>query len=177
MWTLRKIPIIKLVAVALVWVLLIALLPIFSEYTIYSYGYGYSFEPLMDDFAVLQGWEAIQLGIFVVSLCIPFEIRDLKYDEHTLGTLPQLIGVGKTKMLGIFLCGICILMEWLQFQFAWNYLSLIATGIYLLTSGLIAGSGVKKPDWYAGLVVETVPGFWLFVLLCLEVATKQASII
>jgi len=35
----------------------------------------------------------LQRVIFIIILMIPFEIRDLKYDDENLKTLPQLIGV------------------------------------------------------------------------------------
>ena len=36
--------------------------------------------------------------VFVLTL--PFEIRDLQYDDSTLETLPQRVGVKKTKIIG-----------------------------------------------------------------------------
>ena len=52
----------------------------------------------------------IQRFLLVLVLMLPFEIRDLKYDSLKLATIPQKIGIKKTKAIGalvlIVLCNL-----------------------------------------------------------------------
>ena len=45
-----------------------------------------------------------QRFLFVFVLMLPFEIRDMKYDSLKLSTIPQQIGIIKTKAIGLLLC-------------------------------------------------------------------------
>ncbi len=170
---LRNMPVVKLVAVALVWVLLIAIVPAYSNFTEHMFNYSCGLTPIFESLDLIFAWDVVQLFLFVFALCIPFEIRDLKYDEHTLGTLPQLMGIRKTNMLGVLICLICILMEWGQFYFQGYDLNWIATGIYALTAVLIVASTERRPDYYASLIVEAVPGFWVFVVLMNDYVIRE----
>ena len=51
----------------------------------------------------LEVWlTAVQRFILVIALMLPFEIRDLQYDNLKLSTIPQKIGIKKTKAIGFF---------------------------------------------------------------------------
>ena len=53
----------------------------------------------------------VQVFLLVVSLIIPFDIRDLEYDNNDLRTLPQKIGIRKAKQVGIILMSIFFIIE------------------------------------------------------------------
>src|SRR5690606_20153897 len=55
--------------------------------------------------------EFLQRFLLVLVLILPFEIRDLRYDLEQLGTLPQRIGVTRTKIFGILLLLGVIILE------------------------------------------------------------------
>ncbi|MEO9512013.1 MAG: hypothetical protein ABJN84_15525 [Flavobacteriaceae bacterium] len=48
----------------------------------------------------------LQRFVLVVILLLPFEIRDLQWDDVQLKTLPQVLGIRKTKTLGVILTSI-----------------------------------------------------------------------
>ncbi|MFO7719995.1 MAG: hypothetical protein R6W85_06110, partial [Gillisia sp.] len=57
--------------------------------------------PLVDKIDLLQRdvfLEFLQRFGFIIALTLPFEIRDLKFDLEELRTIPQKIGVKKTKL-------------------------------------------------------------------------------
>ena len=43
--------------------------------------------------------EATQRYLYVVIAILPFEIRDMQYDSIKLSTIPQQIGIIKTKFI------------------------------------------------------------------------------
>src|SRR5690606_12880038 len=47
--------------------------------------------------------DLVQRFLFILALMIPFEIRDLKFDEPNLRTLPQVLGVAGSRWLGVLL--------------------------------------------------------------------------
>jgi 4-hydroxybenzoate polyprenyltransferase len=71
----------------------------------------------------------VQVFLLVVVLMIPFEIRDLNYDKFTLKTLPQLFGVRKTKILGIFLCFVVFILDYLKNEISQKHI--VSTGLFL----------------------------------------------
>ncbi|MGB3591904.1 MAG: hypothetical protein WBA16_09510 [Nonlabens sp.] len=108
----------------------------------------------------------IQLFLFVIALCIPFEIRDLKYDAVELKTLPQTIGVPASKFMGIILCIICLSLEIVSiYKLPESPHYLPGTLIYVTTGVMIYYSSEKKPDYYAGLLVESLPLIYLGLLI------------
>ena len=82
---LRSISGIKIFIIALVWAGVTVILPVVSAKFV-----------LMSMFL----FEFLQRFLLVLVLILPFEIRDLKYDLQQLGTIPQKVGVTKTKILG-----------------------------------------------------------------------------
>ena len=95
----RQIPVLKLITIGVSWSVMAVLLPHF----IYEDGVYFSIKSAFHfssnpDFQMLV-LDLLKYILFVIALCIPFEIRDLKYDAPTLRTLPQLIGVEKTKYI------------------------------------------------------------------------------
>ena len=100
--------------------------------------------------------------LFVWVLTLPFEIRDLKYDDDRLQTLPQLLGVKGVKWLGSFLLAVMMVMIWLSAGQASNY---------FLSSVLIGGltaiglwkSSREQPAFYAAFWIEGISILW-FVL-------------
>ncbi len=99
-----------------------------------------------------------QIFVFVLALILPFEIRDLTYDSETLKTLPQLIGVSKTKVLGYVLLVIFFMLEcWITSEVK----NLLCTFLITLITGiLIYFSSKKQTDYYASFWVESLPIVW-----------------
>ncbi|MFV0249215.1 MAG: hypothetical protein ACK5H1_09720, partial [Tenacibaculum sp.] len=51
--------------------------------------------------------------LFVTTLILPFEIRDVENDIYPLQTIPKKIGVRNTKIIGLTMLFICVFLEFL----------------------------------------------------------------
>lgn len=137
----RKIPLLKVFYVGLIWALVNSwlTLPVFN-FPIFFISF-----------------------FFVTALVLPFDIRDMKSD--TVQTFPKLIGVQNTKYLAYVLVFMsCILAVFhLKIQFAVSFfLSSIITFI------LIYFSENKRNDSYFSFWVETCSGLpFLFLIIYL----------
>lgn len=102
----------------------------------------------------------LQRLLLVLILMIPFEIHDLKYDEAHLGTLPQKIGIPKTKMLGYL---------WIVLFFVFGVLSKMTIQVLsiitvLLFLGIVV-SDKKKSEYFSSFWIESIPILWFILLL------------
>jgi len=149
---LRSISGIKIYVIALVWAGVTVLLPFFEIGIVLYY----------------DVWvETAQRFLWVILLMIPFEIRDMKYDSIKLGTIPQKIGIKRTKQIALFLVIILFALEFFKDDF-----SAVQTGVLLfaliLLSALIVLSTPKQNKYYSSLWVEGIPLLWLAIILISE---------
>jgi hypothetical protein len=155
---LRYFPVVKLFIVAISWVLLLLFYPVLTVY---------NDQASVSAVAVFEipffELRAAQLVIFVLALCIPFEIRDLKYDEITLRTLPQLVGIKTAKIIGLLLLLHIPLLEFLEENTS-TFLGVEVLVIITITGMAIWFSDQFKTDYYASFFVEAIPVLWLFLL-------------
>lgn len=108
----------------------------------------------------------VQRFLLVVTLTLPFEIRDLGYDVLELKTLPQQLGLQKTKVLGVILLLVCIFMEGLKGQFSdWHFTSLVIVCTSIAV--LLIISEKKQSKYFASFWVESIPIIWLGIFLLL----------
>lgn len=127
---LRDLPMLKMHWIALIWVIAIGILPLIINGDINIKSWIYS---------------AIHYLLFI-ALCIPFDIRDLKFDDKNLKTIPQLIGVNKSKMLSLSLLLLFLAVSiFLQPKLIHNLLYL-SNALYLMA--LISLSGQNRSSWY-----------------------------
>lgn len=111
--------------------------------------------------------EFIQRLLFVLILLIPFEIRDLKYDDVSLKTLPQNIGVRGSKVTGIVFLILMFIIELLKDSA--TAVSLTALGIIaVLTAWAVVKAEEEQPSFYSSFWVEGLPLLWLAILLMLK---------
>lgn len=142
---LRHIKVLKIIIIAAVWALATAGLPLIDA-------------PDVDPLFLLR---IVNYFIFVLALIIPFEIRDLKFDAPNLGTLPQLIGVTKTKKVGYLLLALYLL---LSFQLPLEAFALTINFIMALLAGVAIKYASKNQHfYYAAFWVESLPIVW-FIL-------------
>lgn len=117
--------------------------------------------PLDRDFWVLF----LQRFLLVLALIIPFEIRDLQWDDPRLRTLPQQWGVKNTRLFGM---SICLLFFGLTFFRDGLYRGEIPLRLLLslvLIWVLMDGRRFEK-RYFTSFWVEAIPIFW-FALFCL----------
>lgn len=104
--------------------------------------------------------------VIVVALMLPFEIRDVPYDALNLKTLPQQIGVWRTKMLGEGVLLVCLAFEFFKHTTDVAYLvSLFVFSIIL--GGLLIISKTHQSRYFASFWIEGLPILWavLYIIL------------
>lgn len=134
----------KIFVVALVWAGVTACLPLLSSEMAISW-----------DVSI----EAFQRFVLVLVLLIPFEIRDLKYDQSELRTLPQQFGVTKTKFFGSLATLLFFFLTFLKDEISSN--ELILKGLLFLCLGVLMYSTKRNQSkYFASFWVESIPIFW-----------------
>lgn len=108
--------------------------------------------------------ELISRFVFVIALTVPFEIRDLKYDEQELGTLPQILGVKESRLLGSGLLLVFISLQFVNPAISESELSYTAL-IAVITLWAIWKAKEDQHTYYASFWVESIPIVWYGVFL------------
>ena len=139
--TLRELPRAKIFLIALVWsVVSVGLVTIENELF-------YSLDTLLLFMSRFS---------FVLAITIPFDIRDLKYDDLLLKTIPQIYGEQKAKMIALYCLAFFELISIVHFlvgDFSWQLLlALILTS--LLCGILIIKSSQEKNNFFFSFWVE-----------------------
>lgn len=142
---------IKIYMVSLCWVGVTVLLPFINAEM-----------PFTGDMILL----CFQRFILIFVLVLIFEIVDVNTDDPYLQTVPQQIGVEKTKLLGYFLLMIFLGLEFL-YESNQNYIPLALRFIVAGTIALFLNfANEDRSRYYASFWVEAIPIFW-WILLCL----------
>lgn len=106
----------------------------------------------------------IQRFVFVILLMLPFEIRDLRYDSLKLSTIPQQIGVKRTKIMGVLLGVFCFALEFFKNEIQpGEVLALLVTILIVIL--FLMFSKKEQGKYYCSFWVEAVPILWLFFYL------------
>lgn len=148
---LRSLTGLKIFVIAIVWAGVTVLLPLADQINLWKW-----------DVVVIF----LQRFFLVLALILPFEIRDLRFDMAQLGTIPQKFGVRGTRIVGLILICLFVLLEFFKHQTSIaNTVSLVFVGILLII--LIWYSSPRQSKYYASFWVESVPILWwlLFSLL------------
>lgn len=149
--SLRHITGLKVYVIAFVWSGVTVFLPVINEQV-----------SLSADVFIM----ALQRFLFVIVLMLPFEIRDLKYDSSDLATIPQKMGVKRTKYFGTILLILIFLLEF--FKDNLNDYGLLALALILIVTFLfVVFSKVEQGKYYSSFWVESLPIWWLGLLLIL----------
>ena len=112
--------------------------------------------------------EFLQRFCFIIALTLPFEIRDLKFDLEDLGTIPQKLGIKKSKMVGYILIIVFVLLEFLkQASTLAQVLSVSSVGV--ITWVFLRNSRDRQSSYYSSFWVEGIPIIWWLISSVLEV--------
>ena len=149
---LRNIPGIKIFIIALVWAGVTVVLPLTGAKNV-----------IFRDLLV----ELIQRFLLVLVWILPFEIRDLKYDLEELGTIPQRIGVTPTKIFGLILLSIVVLLELLKSSFFSAAGAALAV-VCVISGILVLISRENRSRYFAAFWVESIPIFWVLIVVILR---------
>ena len=105
----------------------------------------------------------LQRFLIAISWLIPFEISDSKTDALNLNTIPQKYGIKKAKLFGILLVIPFMIMEFLKT----NY-NFVAIPIGIITLLFIHFSSLNRNEYFTSFWVESIPVFWLILLLLFQ---------
>lgn len=142
----------KIFIVALVWAGATVILPVLSTKNIISW----------------DVWiETIQRFLLVLVLLLPFEIRDLKYDEPALRTLPQRYGITTSKAMGLLWAITFFICTYLKDNL--TILDILAKAILLFGFGLMLYITQRNQDkYFSSFWVEAIPIFWMGIVFVLS---------
>ena len=134
-FTLRSIPFIKIVVIALVWSTTTMLLLI------------------LENNIVISSNEILHLVarfFFVFAITIPFDIRDLEYDTKNIITIPLFFGIRRSKLIASFLLFISILIAAFQYSTSSLILAhlLALILLYFIALVFVWKSDEKKKEMY-----------------------------
>jgi hypothetical protein len=143
-YNLRSLSGLKIFVVAFVWAGVTVLLPWL----------------LTSEIRTLDFWIVyVQRFLWVLVLTLPFEIRDLVYDQSHLGTIPQRLGIKKTRLLGIVLLVVIIILEGLKESNEWKEV-FVLYAMLSITGGFLVISEKDQSQYFASFWVESLPIFW-----------------
>ena len=140
---------VKIYIVALCWVGVTLVLPILNSGIF-----------ITSDFYL----KCIQRFILVFVLILIFEIIDLANDDPHLQTVPQQIGVNRTKMLGWFLMVVFYFLEFFKSNFdekqlVVNFILVVLIALFFLFAN------EKRSKYYTSFWVESIPTLWWLMVV------------
>lgn len=146
---LRKISGLKIYIIAVVWAGVTVLLPVLES----------GLMPYWDVWVMFA-----QRLLFVLVLMIPFEIRDIAYDDRSLKTLPQVVGIKKAKFIGMTWLLLFFFLEFLRDELDARSV-LIHLSISIIVGVSITLSRKRQSPYFASFWVEAIPLVWLWIVI------------
>lgn len=106
--------------------------------------------------------DILQRFLFILVMMLPFEIRDLPYDPIELNTIPQQVGIIKTKFFGSILLIFFLMLG--VFKSRYSFAEVISTAIITVISlFFLWGTNKKQSEYYCSFWVESIPICWLCI--------------
>lgn len=138
--SMRDIPYIKIYLIAMTWAIVLILFPLMNEEKFNSTGLVH----------------ALALSLYIVSVAIPFDIRDMKFDTESHRTIPQMIGLNGAKGLSIVLLLLfAVLMALVSPEFIKSPAFYIAVAVNFL---LLLFINEKRGDLYCAGAIDAGVG-------------------
>lgn len=145
----RNFPLIKIFSITIAWAGITVFFPLYeADYEFTSSVY----------------IEFIQRFLILISITLPFDIRDVDVDPKSLKTLPQTLGIKKSKAVGyVSLLGV-VCLEFFKKEY-FNFDIYILVVVTLVTAILLRFSSAKKTRYYTSFWVEAIPILWFILTL------------
>ena len=153
---LRKIPFTKIFVISFVWTISTMLLLVIEKNI-----------PISQNITL----HLLSRFLFVFSITIPFDIRDLKYDSQNLRTIPLFFGALKSRFIAVFalfICGVIAIFQYFENALIFsNLLALIL--LYFLSSIFIVKSDESRGEMYFSFWGESLSilGYFFLVIMLL----------
>ena len=148
---LRAISGLKIYIIAMVWAVTVVLFPLVNA----NYN--------IDNDVIIT---MLQRFVFVIIAMLPFEIRDMKNDSLKLLTIPQQIGIKRTKQIGVVLLLMLFMLEYFKDELVLNSVYTIGI-ITLITLLFLIRSSINQGKYFSAFWVESIPIFWVLTHLIL----------
>jgi len=107
---------------------------------------------------------AFQRFLYVIIAILPFEIRDIQYDSLKLSTIPQRIGVKRTKLIGALLLIPFFFIEFFKDDMM-DHNVIVIFVVAIMTLIALLFSKATQSEYYSSFVVEGIPMIWLVLIL------------
>jgi len=146
---LRAIGGLKIYVIAFVWAITTVIIPLIELVF-----------PITNDVLITT----IQRFIYVLVVMLPFEIRDMRYDSLKLATIPQRIGIRKTKTIGAILAVQMLVLELFKDELIVQQFVVLFV-IVILTIIVLFQSNVNQKAYFSSFWVEGIPILWLVLSL------------
>ncbi len=141
----RNFPSIKIFSICIAWAGISVFFPLYEAHTIID----------LDVYL-----EFIQRFLLLIVIALPFDIRDVKVDSDSLKTLPQVLGIKATKIVGLVLLFEFVLLELFKQNFSRDGMFILI--IIAIISGLFLWfSSPFKTRHYTSFWVESTPIIWI----------------
>ena len=134
--SLRDTPYLKIHLIAFIWVVALGI-----------------FELINEQIFEFEEWMFVLIHYFyVLAVTIPFDIRDLKYDDPKKRTIPQVLGVKNSKMMSF---GLMLLYTFLAIYFQpYLLLNFFFQISILISLSLILGIKTSRNEFYYSGLIE-----------------------
>jgi hypothetical protein len=140
----RNFPAIKIFSIAIAWAGVTVLFPLLEQ--------GYHF----NNNVYLEFFQRI---LILIAYIIPFDIRDINFDEEQLKTIPQLVGIKNSKIVGTILLFVFVFLDFLKDSyFEKDILSDVIIAIIAFL--FLWNSKTKQSRYYTSFFVEAIPILW-----------------
>ena len=153
---LRRIPFVKIFIISLVWSISTLFLLVLENNI-----------PISQNIIL----HLIARFLYVFSITIPFDIRDLKYDSKNLKTIPLFFGAPQSRFIAVFalfICGVISIFQYFEKALIFpNLLALIL--LYSVASIFIVKSDDSRDKMYFSFWVESLSilGYLFLVIMLL----------
>lgn len=111
--------------------------------------------------------KCVQRFILVFVLILIFEIVDLEKDDPHLQTVPQQIGVKRTKTVGLMLLLLFSALEFLKIS-SDGIKVIIKLILPVLTALFLIFANQKRSRYYSAFWVESIPVVWLALVVLFD---------
>lgn len=136
---LRELPHLKIHLIAISWSLVLIVFPMVNSGMIEN-----------------SLWFGLAHYFYVLGVAIPFDIRDLKYDDRSQKTIPQVLGINAARILALFcLLAFSIIMLYVAEEFWNNILFFSALAIQAV---LIIFVNEQRSDMYTAGMIDGAIG-------------------
>lgn len=152
-YRLRDVPGLKLFLIGAIWTFVTVIIPVVES------------KMIMNNFF----WSiCLQRFLFLIAITIPFDIRDLLFDDFKIKTIPMVFGIKKAKIISLFALGFAEILLVVQYLTSDGYTFLEAASLFVtyeITALIIYFCDLNKNEKYYSILIEGSPIMMLFFYL------------